>query len=218
MKNTVRVALLFIIFVVYSGWGGIPTHASMFAANSSVSEFYNNNNGTEESTETELPVEEQEVDSGVNAFDYIRMIAALGFVVFLLYVLLKFVNLKTKPNDLTKTIITLGGTPLGGNRSVQLIKVGERILVVGVGEDITLLKEIENKEEYNKLIEGFEQSYTQKIEASSFVNTIKQRINPSASKEELNFSHEFKQKLAEMKKDRSKLFDELNKQEQNKDD
>ncbi|KPC99928.1 Flagellar biosynthesis protein, FliO [Geobacillus sp. BCO2] len=47
----------------------------------------------------------------------------------------------------------LGGTSVGTNRSVQLIKVGRRLFVIGVGDSIQLLKEIEDEQEMNELLE-----------------------------------------------------------------
>ena len=44
------------------------------------------------------------------------------------------------------------GTTLGANRSVQLIKIGNQLLIVGVGENIQLLKEIDDEQEYEQII------------------------------------------------------------------
>ena len=73
------------------------------------------------------------------------MIFATVFVVGLLYFVLKFVNKNGRLFKSTQLIENLGGTALGANRSVQLIKVGNRLLIVGVGENIQLLKEIEDR-------------------------------------------------------------------------
>nr|WP_283163287.1 flagellar biosynthetic protein FliO [Sporolactobacillus mangiferae] len=40
----------------------------------------------------------------------------------------------------------MGGVSLGGNRSVQMIMVGSEILIVGVGENVQLLKNISDPE------------------------------------------------------------------------
>ena len=80
------------------------------------------------------------------------MIFATMFVVGLLYSVLKFVNKKIDLFKSTHLIENLGGTMLGANRSVQLIKIGNRLLLVGVGENIQLLKEIENEQECEQII------------------------------------------------------------------
>ncbi|WP_252313466.1 flagellar biosynthetic protein FliO [Sinobaca sp. H24] len=81
------------------------------------------------------------------------MILALAAVITIMYLLLKFINKRTKKYSSNQTMQNLGGVPLGQNKSVQLVKVGERLLVVGVGESIQLLKEIEDEEERETLLE-----------------------------------------------------------------
>ena len=46
----------------------------------------------------------------------------------------------------------LGGLSLGAQKSAQLIQIGNRLYIVGVGDNITLLKEIDNEEEMNQLL------------------------------------------------------------------
>ena len=55
----------------------------------------------------------------------------------------------------------LGGNALGANRSVQVIKVGNRLLIVGVGENIQLLKEIEDGQEYEQIISEYNNQINQ---------------------------------------------------------
>ena len=54
-------------------------------------------------------------------------------------------------NKSTQLVENLGGNRLGANRSVQLIKVGERLFVVGVGENIQLLKKLKKDKNMSKL-------------------------------------------------------------------
>ncbi|HET7615357.1 MAG TPA: flagellar biosynthetic protein FliO [Bacillales bacterium] len=82
---------------------------------------------------------------------FVKVIFVLGVVVALIYLLLRFVHARTKSFSEGRSIETMGGVSVGSNRSVQLVKVGSRILVVGVGESISLLKEIENEEEVGEL-------------------------------------------------------------------
>ena len=61
---------------------------------------------------------------GLSFWDFLRMIFAMIFVVALLYFVLRFIGKKTKSYQKANFIENLGGTGLGGNRSVQLVKVG----------------------------------------------------------------------------------------------
>lgn len=85
------------------------------------------------------------------------MLFALLFVIVLIYFLIKFINKKSQTFQDSKLIQHLGGSPLGGNRSIQLVKVGERIFILGVGENIELLKEINDQEEYKQLLQVYNQ-------------------------------------------------------------
>ncbi len=91
-------------------------------------------------------------ESPFTFFTFIKMLAALGFVIALIYGLLKFINSKSNPFTSYRSMENVGGVPLGSNKSIQLIRLGGRILVVGVGDTVTLLKEIENEEEISELI------------------------------------------------------------------
>ena len=66
------------------------------------------------------------------------MIGALIFVIAILYFLLKFVNKKNQSYQQNRIVQHLGGTSLGANRSVQIVKAGKQILILGVGEDVKL--------------------------------------------------------------------------------
>lgn len=98
-------------------------------------------------------VEETENQTSFSFFDFLKMIFALVFVLMLLYLLLKLLNRKFKLPQESKYLQNLGGVSLGQNKSVQMIKIGNRILILGVGETIELLKEIEDEEEYKEIID-----------------------------------------------------------------
>ena len=98
------------------------------------------------------PTANQSADA-VSASDVLRLIGATAFVLVLLYALLKWLSRRHSPAFGSKGLIeNLGGTSVGANRSVQLIKVGNRLLVIGVGDSIQLLREISNEDEINELL------------------------------------------------------------------
>ena len=156
---------------------------------------------------------EQPAKVGLNAFDFVKMIFATVFVVGLLYVLLKFINKKSKMYKSTQLVENLGGTALGTNRSIQLIKVGNRILVVGVGENIQLLKEIDDQEEYNQLLANYNEKMEQLVQPSDIVTKVLQRRrNEQPEKEQGNqFQSLLKQQLEDITKGRKQLYKEMEK-------
>ena len=60
----------------------------------------------------------------VTAWDYIKMIFALLFVIALLYGLLRFVNSRNKTFQTNQLIQNLGGVGVGQGKSLQLMQVG----------------------------------------------------------------------------------------------
>ncbi|NNV05010.1 flagella biosynthesis protein FliZ [Geobacillus sp. MMMUD3] len=89
----------------------------------------------------------------VSASDVLRLIGATAFVLLLLYALLKWLGRRQLLLSNSKGVIEhLGGTSVGANRSVQLVKVGRRLLVIGVADSIQLLREIEDEEEISELL------------------------------------------------------------------
>ncbi|SFM30048.1 flagellar biosynthetic protein FliO [Salibacterium qingdaonense] len=125
------------------------------------------NTGTsEESTDT---TEEMDFAESTNVFSMlVQLFLALGAVIALMYLLLKFINKRSQRFQSHRTMQNLGGVPLGQNKSVQVVKVGRRLLVVGVGDSIQLLKEVEEEEEMEELLEpnrGNEESALQRLQS-----------------------------------------------------
>ena len=50
----------------------------------------------------------------------------------------------------------MGGISLGQHKSIQLVVIGESYYLIGVGDDIRLLKEITDPDEIDKLVEFYE--------------------------------------------------------------
>lgn len=153
---------------------------------------------------------------GITVWEFLRMILATIFVVVLLYLVLRFVGKKSKSYQKANSVENLGGTSLGANRSVQLVKVGGRILVIGVGENIQLLKEIDDPKEYEQLIKEYTEKMDQMIEPREFVAKLKHMWQKKSEPEANGFSKEFKNQLDKMSKSRKRLIDELDRKGRDK--
>jgi len=175
-------------------------------------------NTTNDETETETKSESKEKTAsssvGLTIWDFVKMIFATIFVVALLYFVLKFVNKKSSLFKSTQLIENLGGTTLGANRSVQVIKVGNRLLIVGVGENIQLLKEIDERQEYEQIISEYNNKINQLAGPNDIVTKIMKRVKErTLQKGEGNpqFQTLLKKQLDELSKGRKKLYDDLEK-------
>lgn len=163
---------------------------------------------------------ENETDSiGVGFLEIVRVMAALAFVVALLYFLLRFVNKKSRSYQENHIVRHLGGTALGGSRSVQIVKVGERVLVLGVGDDVSLLKEIEDPDERGHLIDRYEEQSEKMIQPAELLSKLKNRLSKKNEPEDsVPFKKEFEQKINELKKSREQAIQDLAGRERNQDE
>jgi len=189
-------------------------------SNESVEQYLKNNNSKSEK-DPEAIIEEtpdisestdEPVSAGVSvtAWDYIKMIFALLFVIALLYGILRFVNSRNKTFQTNQLIHNLGGVGVGQGKSLQLMQVGNSIFLVGIGEDITLLKEINDPAE----IENLTKIYEEKVDIGKSIPYISELIGRlkekgTSQKKEIkdpSFNETFQKKLQEIQKDRSNVL------------
>ncbi|MDQ0270217.1 flagellar biosynthetic protein FliO [Cytobacillus purgationiresistens] len=167
----------------------------------------------EEQKQTPEPVVENS-QIGVTAWDFMKMIIATIFVVALLYFVLKFINKKSKVYKSSQLVENMGGASLGQNRSVQMIKVGDRLLVVGVGENIQLLKEIEDEQERQQIFQEYNDQLDQLLQPSDIVSKLVTKVK-SKQQPEKEVKNPFQQvltdRLEKITKERKKVLDDIEK-------
>ncbi|MFC4320170.1 flagellar biosynthetic protein FliO [Litchfieldia salsa] len=152
----------------------------------------------------------------VTAWDFFKMIIALLFVISLLYFFLKLVNKRNKLFSKQKYMENLGGTSLGTNRSLQLIKVGNQVLVVGVGESITLLKEISQEDEVDDIVREFN-NQDQIIQPMNLLKKITdKRSGQDSNIENDKFALLLKEQLSDLSSHRKKIMQQFEKKGTNK--
>jgi flagellar protein FliO/FliZ len=155
---------------------------------------------------------------GINSWDIAKMIFATAFVIGLLYFLLKFINKKSRTFKSSQLVENLGGASLGASKSIQIIKVGRQLLVVGVGDNIQLLKEIDDEEEYHQIINDYNNKMEQLVQPSDIVTKVIQRAKAaranaaktkSAEASNGDFQSVLKGQLEELSKERRKIHQEM---------
>lgn len=180
----------------------------------------NNQNKLNENPASEDQVQQNEDPQiqgdalSITAWDFIKMLFALGFIIFLIYVLLKFVTKKNRVFQQGQAIVNLGGTNLGQNKSVQIVKVGKRVLVVGVGESITLLKEIDDEQESKGIIEDFEKKQELVIDSKDIFQKLTSAIVQQTKGKKTNsnppvFSTKLNEQLQKIKEDRTRQLEDI---------
>lgn len=210
---------LFTIFV-FSLLVFSPVSIGAESVNGSVADYFDNNNENKEFEkeifdETTTLIEESNEDSkvGITTGDILRTIFSLLFVIALLYFFLKWLQKRNNAYPTSQVVRNLGGANVGNNKSVQLIQVGKSILVVGVGENIQLLKEIQEETERNSILEKYEEKTQVNIAPDLFTKFLSKNKSNQENEPPTSFKYELQQQLDTVLKERKKL---LNKDEGNK--
>ncbi|MFC4735616.1 flagellar biosynthetic protein FliO [Bacillus daqingensis] len=157
--------------------------------------------------ETPLPVNGDNQGSGMFMMT-LQLFGGLAAVLALLYFVLKLVNKKAKNFSSTRGLVNAGGVGIGTNKSVQLVKAGDRLLVLGVGDTVTLLKEITDAEEIEKLLadERSDFSVSKQAVAGWF---SRKKENPYAADSGEQFPSFLSKELDRVKQSHSKVKEAL---------
>lgn len=154
--------------------------------------------------------------------DYIRMIFAFIFVIALLLALLKFLNRKNRMFEQHRLMKNMGGLSLGQQKSVQLVMIGDTYYLVGVGDEVRLLKEIVDPEEIRQLESylGEDAMNPSSGFVSKIISFISERRKRSSDNhgEQDDFKNIFATRLDEIKSERQKHLSRLEEKESRKDE
>lgn len=157
----------------------------------------------------------------ISFFDVVKMIAALAFVIALLYFLLKFINKKSQSYQQNRLVQNIGGTALGGNKSIQVVKAGKRLLVLGVGEDVRLLKEITDEQEQKDILDQYNEQLEKSLQPADLVTrltgSLKDMLGPDNKENNQDtFQKHFKNEMDAIKKKRQSIVKGFQGKEQDK--
>ncbi len=222
-----KVQLVLLVFILLCGVFPTPPTYAYVLADSNVSDWIKDEPNKEQdsvpTTEHEKESETAEQTSGLTAGDYIKPLFAFAFVIGLLFFLLKFVNRKNRLYDRNRLMKNMGGISLGQHKSIQLVVVGDAYYLIGVGEDIRLLKEITDPAEIERLKAFYEN--TDLGAAPGWLERMlvaagrpKQRSGSTSDDSTADFSNVFNTKLAELKADRKKRIRQVTEKERNGDE
>ncbi len=149
--------------------------------------------------------------AGVGIWDFIKMILATVFVVVLIYFLFKFLNKKNREYQHTALMQNLGGIKVGANRSVQIIKIGDRVFIIGVGENVNLIKEL-NSEDVQLLLTKYNDYLENLAGPGDIFSRLLQRKEEMKRKEDKPvFSTVLDEQFEDMNKKRKEVYEEITK-------
>ncbi|MFB9273599.1 flagellar biosynthetic protein FliO [Cohnella cellulosilytica] len=87
-----------------------------------------------------------------SVWDLIRVLVVLGLIIGLIVFVLRFLAKRNRGWGMNRSLRSLGGFPLGTNKSMQIVEWNGRIYVLGIGDDITLLESITDPEIVDALL------------------------------------------------------------------
>lgn len=88
------------------------------------------------------------ITGDVSLFPYLlKVVFFLIIIGVLIYLLIRFLSQQSRQSSAGLPLRLLGGVALGQNRAVQIVQVGKKILILGVGQDVQVLSEIYDEEE-----------------------------------------------------------------------
>lgn len=193
MNKTIYLYLMLLMAALFFAEMSVPLTVQ---ASPNVVEWMNNEEPTEE-----VPVESIE-NPPVEEKSLAGIIIQLAFytllIVVMIYGLIKFLAARQKNLQPNQAVKLMGGTPLGNNKSLQVVKVGGQVYLIGVGDEVTLIKEFSDAAEISTIEKDFEQQ--QPAISQNLFNFTKKKIGDFSKQPQKNgFDQLFKQSLNKQK-------------------
>lgn len=205
-KQVVHLMYISILLVCIL-WTNAPTvHAE------SVNDWFQNENQHNDSEK----LDEQQIDSLENTessfgWSLVKLVLILTLMIGLLYAGVRFFSRRNRQMRDLNVLENLGGIPVGQQKSVQLIRIGSAYYLIGVGENVELLKEINDESVVQEL-----ETLAETTEETNIFATFQRH---KQEKKQENSSNSFKQlytkELNNLMKNRKEMIDQQRKREGN---
>jgi len=95
-------------------------------------------------------------ESGIGSL--VAVVLALGLVILLIMLLIRFLAARNQFWARSGAIRHLGGIGVGQHKSVQLLQIGGKLYVIGVGNDVRLLEKIDDEREIRDIVASLPQA------------------------------------------------------------
>ena len=152
-------------------------------------------------------------------WEYIKIVIALVFVLGLLLFVLKFLNKRNLSYQQNSVIRNIGGLSVGPQKSVQLVQISNRIYVLGIGDDINLIKEISAPEDVEQLLAQYGDNQLMGSTTPYIAQLFKKlskKNQPTNVTESPKFNEMFNERIDKIKQERSEELERWKEQESDK--
>ncbi|WP_202077105.1 flagellar biosynthetic protein FliO [Caldalkalibacillus salinus] len=135
----------------------------------------------------------------------LKMLFYTAIVGLMIYGLVRFLSMNQRKLQHHQLFNNLGSVAVGPNKSVQLIEVGGRMYLIGVGDSVSLLKEIDDPDQMDKITKDLEEQ--QSIVSTPFLErfSLFQRQNKNSESEQQPFHSLLEKSLQKQKEKRSQM-------------
>ncbi len=103
-----------------------------------------------------LPLTETGSYDAGSPWEVLWILFVLAVIVGLIVVLLRFLAKRNRGFGMNRSLRSLGGFPLGPNKSMQIVEWNGRIYVLGIGENVTMLDAITEPEAVAALLAEYD--------------------------------------------------------------
>ena len=158
-------------------------------------------------TDGNSEITETNQTTGSFLFSLIKMVFALLLVLALIYFLLTFIKKRNTLFSQVNVLENIGGISVGQNKSIQLIRIGEKVYVVGVGDNVELLEEIIDPATKQALLEKEETTTSTSLFQQLFKKQTKIERNENIHQTDGTFTSTLQSELHKLKNNRHQLID-----------
>lgn len=109
---------------------------------------------------------------------------ALGIVIALLVLAIKWLSKRNKSLGGQRGMRSLGGISLGQQASLQVVELGGRIYIIGVGDQVTLIDKEDDPAKVAALLKELEQNDQLNIGFTSIREWLASKRNPDAAQQQ----------------------------------
>lgn len=138
----------------------------------------------------------------------LKTIFYLLIILAMIYGLIKFLAMKQNKLGRHQLFKHIGGTSLGSNKSLQLIKMGQTYFLIGVAEQINLIKEITDPTEIALIEEEIEKQ--ESFITKGIGSFISFKEEPNKTEVSSSFQHMLTSSLEKQKRKRESVESKWN--------
>ncbi len=210
MNKSMFLHITLLMAVLFYAVMAVPMTAE---ASPNVVEWLNNEEPAEKAPVEDVenaPVKEKSL-AGI----IVQLILYTLLIVAMIYGLIKFLAARQKNLQPNQAVKLMGGTPLGNNKSLQIVKIGGQMYLLGIGDEVTLIKEFSDAAEISSIEKDFDQQQPA-LSKSLFDLTKKKIAGYSKKSQKKGFDQLFKQSLNKQKAQQQALENEFEKETHDK--